>query len=103
MKQENYDFLKQFESNMQTAAMDGGYSRHINNRDRKRIAQIYEDEAGIIYTDSLACGQECLIKLLISVKPLFDAHNPESKVRKGKDKKENGALPESDESRVQTD
>lgn len=98
MKQENYDFLKQFESNMETAAMDCGYSRHINNRDRKKIAQIYEDETGSMYTDNISCGQECLVKLLVAVKPLFDMHNCDSELKKAKGKKANESLCVSDES-----
>lgn len=69
MKQEDFEYLKQFEDRFNTA-LKANYARGIQSKDVEKIRNIYSEIIGQPYKMNTSCSS-CILKLLQKVSPYY--------------------------------
>jgi hypothetical protein len=69
MKQEDFEYLAQFESRFVTATKSS-YARVLQKKDVERIRDIYSEIIGQTYNMNVGCSS-CILKLLQKISPYY--------------------------------
>lgn len=69
MKQEDFEYLTQFESRFVTATKSS-YARGLQKKDVERIRDIYSEIIGQAYSMNMNCSI-CILKLLQKISPYY--------------------------------
>jgi hypothetical protein len=69
MKQEDFEYLAQFESRFVTATQSS-YARGLQKKDVERIRDIYSEIIGQTYNMNVGCSS-CILKLLQKISPYY--------------------------------
>lgn len=90
MKQEDFEYLKQFEDRFITA-LKANYARGIQSKDVEKIRSIYSEIIGQPYKMNTSCSS-CILKLLQKISPYYYEfkNGQSSKKNSGETKKEEG-------------
>lgn len=85
MKQEDFEYLQQFEDRFLTATKSN-YARSIQSKDVEKIKAIYSDIIGQPYRMNSSCSA-CVLKLLQKVSPYYFEFKNEKERREKESRK----------------
>ena len=89
MKQEDFEYLAQFESRFLTATKSS-YARGLQKKDVERVRDIYSEIIGQTYSMNVNCST-CILKLLQKISPYyFEFKNGQGKKESRKTDQEEG-------------